>query len=195
MTPTSRTAIALFALLGLVAAAASAAPGDALFVQGDRVNVRAGPGRSQPVLMQLDEGRAVTERARRGDWVEVAIPGTAAGGGWIHRSLVGPAASPDALPAPPEDPQFELFEAAVRALNERARARTGAHAFARVESLGEGAVELVATEHWLGAPEAERRGDLATLLWLWDDAQDPEVPILVRILDPRGGLVMEKARP
>lgn len=43
-----------------------------LSVTGDRVNFRAGPALDHPVIRQLDEGHALKEIQRQGDWVEVS---------------------------------------------------------------------------------------------------------------------------
>lgn len=58
-----------------------------LFVQGNRVNVRKGPGTNFPVIMQLKNNTRVIERLRQGDWVAVKVSG-AVENGWIHDTLL-----------------------------------------------------------------------------------------------------------
>lgn len=73
--------------MALLAAAAVAAPGDALVVTGDVVNVRAGPGARDPVLFHVYRDQEAVELTRRDNWVQVQIPDRAADG-WIHSSLL-----------------------------------------------------------------------------------------------------------
>jgi hypothetical protein len=74
-------------LVVLLGGAALAAPGDALVVTADVVNVRAGPGSDAPVLRQVDRDQQALELARQGDWVQVRLPDRDAVG-WIHGSLL-----------------------------------------------------------------------------------------------------------
>ncbi len=59
-------------------------------VTGDRVNVRAGPGTSHPVLGQLDAGTVVRVIARTVGWLRVVPPPdwADAKAAWIHADLV-----------------------------------------------------------------------------------------------------------
>jgi Bacterial SH3 domain len=82
--------------MAVLATPAVAAPGDALLVTGDVVNVRAGPGTRNPVLFHVSRDQRVVEAARSGDWVQVQVPGEP--DGWIHQSLL--AVTGDAQPAP-----------------------------------------------------------------------------------------------
>jgi SH3-like domain-containing protein len=95
-----------FVLTGLIgtlclATAALGATGDALTVEGNRVNVRAGPNVASPVILQLDRGDRLVEIGRSGAWVNVEIPHHGGRQGWIHDSLVAAAA---AAPAPEPTP-------------------------------------------------------------------------------------------
>jgi pyruvate/2-oxoglutarate dehydrogenase complex dihydrolipoamide acyltransferase (E2) component len=78
---------ALAALLTL-AAPAWAAPGDALVVAEQNVNVRAGPGLDSSVVMRVQRDQLVIELERQGDWVRGEIAGTGRQDGWIHGSLL-----------------------------------------------------------------------------------------------------------
>ena len=68
------------------------AQGDALTVQGSRVNVRANPNTGAPVLLQLERGQRVIEVGRHEAWVNVEVPNFAGREGWVHRSLLAPEA-------------------------------------------------------------------------------------------------------
>jgi len=112
---------AVLALAGLLAAPALAATGDALIVQGDGVNVRAGPSGDAPVRMRVHRHQQVIELQREGRWVRAEIAGTDGQEGWIHSSLLAPpigepatddeaaeaaTEAPEAPPAPPERPEI-----------------------------------------------------------------------------------------
>jgi Bacterial SH3 domain len=83
-----------FVLLGSPALGAA---GDVLVVTGNDVNVRAGPGRDQSVIRQVDGDQRLIEIEREGDWVHAEIVGSESARGWVHNSLVAPEA-----PAAPE---------------------------------------------------------------------------------------------
>lgn len=171
----------------------SAAPGDVLYIQGDGVNVRAGPGTDASVILKLNRGHKLVEFERRGDWVNVGVDRTGGKDGWVHRSLVGANFSGGGSTAP-TDPKFDQFRAAVEFLNARARQRAGVDLFTKVENLGDGIVQISATDTWISAPYGDRQSNLNTLFDLWDAADGSGRPIMVRIVDARGNEVMKKGR-
>lgn len=181
-------------LLGLIlATAASATTGDILYIQGNGVNVRRGPGTDAPVIMKLNRGHELIEFERRGDWVNVGIARTGGKDGWVHRSLVGSKFPGGGTTAPP-DPKFDQFRAAVELLNARVRQMAGVDFFTNVENLGDGIVQVTATDTWIAAPIADRQGNLNTMFDLWDAAEGTGLPIMVSIVDARGNQVMKKGR-
>jgi uncharacterized protein YraI len=100
-------ALIAFVLLGSPALGAA---GDVLVVTGNDVNVRAGPGRDQSVIRQVDGDQRLIEIEREGDWVHAEIVGSEGARGWIHNSLVAleapaepEAAEPAAAPAEETD--------------------------------------------------------------------------------------------
>jgi hypothetical protein len=103
--------------MAVLATAAVAAPGDALTVTGDVVNVRAGPGTRNPVLFHVARDQRVVEVTRTGDWVQVQVPGEATDG-WIHQSLLevarGAQPAPQALEPAPQahEPAPQALESA-----------------------------------------------------------------------------------
>jgi len=74
-------------LLLLLAALAMAGPGDILFLQGNRVNVRTGPGPAFPVTAQLDRGAEVAATGRQDGWIAVNQPATGLAG-WINAEFL-----------------------------------------------------------------------------------------------------------
>lgn len=170
-----------------------AAPGDTLYIQKDRVNVRTGPGLSNSVLMQLNKGHELIEFTRRGDWVNVGIARTGGKDGWVHRSLVG-SVSPGGGTVAPADSKFDAFVRDVEQLNKKVEPIAGFPFFTRVENLGDGIVQLTAHDRWLAAPRADRQGNLDTLFQLWSTHEGSGLPIAVYIVDSRGNIVMRKER-
>lgn len=81
-----------FGLL-LVAASVSAAPGDQLFVNGEAVNMRAGPGTDFDVVAKLKRGQELVEFDRKDEWINVGVAKPGGHAGWIHSSLVSKSAS------------------------------------------------------------------------------------------------------
>jgi hypothetical protein len=73
--------------IALVAKVALAAPGDALVVSSELVNVRAGPGMEYGVRLQVNRNQPAVELAREGEWVRLKLTDPAAEG-WIHQSLL-----------------------------------------------------------------------------------------------------------
>jgi hypothetical protein len=65
---------------------AEATPG-ALFVRGQRVNLRSGPGTDEQVVDVLNHGVPVFEEKRSGDWMLVRTFNGRVG--WVHARLVG----------------------------------------------------------------------------------------------------------
>ncbi len=170
-----------------------AAPGDVLYIQGNDVNVRKGPGTGFEVILTLNLGHKLVEFGRRGDWVNVGIDRTGGKDGWVHTSFVTSNFPGGGSTAPP-DPKFDRFKQAVEILNARVKQRAGIDFFTRIENLGDGIVQLTATQTWLSAPYRDRASNLDTLFDLWDAADGTGLPIMVRIVDARGNEVMKKSR-
>ena len=134
-----------FAATGFVATlalatAALGAPGDALRIAARNVNVRAGPSLGAEAILQLDRGHRVVELGRDGAWVNVELPDRGGRHGWIHGTLVLPAAAEpapaaDRHRAPAEargDDHREMVEVQVRSANVRTGPAMGAPVIAWV---------------------------------------------------------------
>ena len=157
------------------------------------MNVRKGPSTDSAVTLKLNRGHELIEFTRQGEWINVGVARTGGKDGWVHRSLVGPN-FPGGRTTPQSNPKITLFRDAVTVLNARFRRRTGIDLFTDVEDLGDGIVAVTATDTWLSAPLSDRQGNLSTLFDLWDGADGSGLPIMVRVVDQGGALVMQKAR-
>ncbi|HYZ25739.1 MAG TPA: SH3 domain-containing protein [Geminicoccaceae bacterium] len=167
-----RFARVLGSSMALLATGAAAAPGDALVVTGDVVNVRTGPGMDNPVLFQARRDQQVTELARTTDWIQVRIPDRAADG-WIHQSLVRvveqsePAApeptptarletpgGPDAEQPPPLEGSSGLLQSTVGTTPSGSEDQALAVFRSNVEDLNARAVAVAGVELFTGAEPA-----------------------------------------
>jgi hypothetical protein len=210
----------LLSLVVLLGTSALAAPGDRLVVTGDNVRVRIGPGSDKRVLFQVDREQAAVEVRRDGEWVNVDLPGRDARG-WIHGSLLEPAAAAAATGAPAADmgstagqPQGEpepsaamaafpfeedealaRFRNSVRELDARARAVAGVQLFPEVEGKGEGTVQVAITQAWSEIPDAGQESYLNALFDRWLLARGAGEPLRLQIVDPAGEVLMEKTGP
>jgi hypothetical protein len=81
------------------------------------------------------------------------------------------------------------FDANVRYLN---RGASGADLFSGIESPGDGVVLVSTTAAWQNISPAGQRSYLNSLFNLWTVAQEGSGPTVVRILDPRGRVLLEK---
>lgn len=170
-----------------------AALGDPLFVTDDGSNVRAKPNLEAPVLLQVDSGRELFEIGRHDGWVQVGILRTGGITGWIRADLISQVKTAAVTPQS-ENPAFVKFRAAFDILNARVVSQLGRPFFTSAEDLGDGVVELTATDVWIDAPIDDRQGNLDTLFELWSAADGTGMPVSVRVIDSKGSVVMVKSR-
>jgi SH3 domain-containing protein len=205
----------------LVAGAALAAQGDALLVTGSNVNVRAGPSTGAGVLARVGVDEPAIERRRQGQWVEVELPEQNVLG-WIHDSLLAGApdqasersrggeaaadvdaggratqiAATDAVGTEaPDDSPLGRFRRDVAYFNERAVAAAGVDLFTGVAPVGEGGVQVAATEAWATMSQPGQQNYLNALFRRWQAAAGPGRALRLEIVDPSGALMMEKSEP
>jgi uncharacterized protein YgiM (DUF1202 family) len=176
-----------------VAGSALAAPGDILYVQGNVVNMREGPSTKHPVVLKLRKGHKLMEFQRQGRWVEVGADRTGGKSGWIHSSLVGKQFIGGATTAP-TDPKFQKFKAAFDDLNATIERKTGFAFFTKAENMGDGIVQVTATDTWLSAPLEDRKSNLRTIFQMWDEAEGSGLPIAVYVVDKYGNQRMSMKR-
>lgn len=170
-----------------------AATGDTIYVQKARVNLREGPSTQQAVVMQLSVGQRLLEFGRKGDWVQVGVERTGGKTGWIHSSLVGPRAVSNGTSFP-VSAAFKRFKAAFDALNEKVRKQTGLTFFTGADDLGDGIIQITATETWLSGPKSDRESNLRTVFNMWDAADNSSLPIAVYVIDRNGNHRMSMTR-
>ena len=181
-------------IFGVLAAGnVMAATGDVIYVQGDVVNMREAPSTEANIVLKLHEGQKMLEIQQKGDWVEVGVYRTGGKSGWVHSSFVGNQILDGAIEAF-ADPKFDKFNAAFSELNSSIKRESGILLFTKAENLGDGIVQVTATDTWLSAPESERQSSLQTIFNLWDEVEDSESPIAIYIVDKDGIQQMSKQR-
>jgi hypothetical protein len=153
---------------GLAAAPAGEAPDDPASIADEpAVAGRAPSGASAPDAPDADQGAE----------------------GAADLAAVGPAAtaSPDA------GAELAKFNANIDYLNRRAMYAAGSNLFSGTEVAGDGVVHVRTTPAWEKIPAAGQHSYLNSLLDLWIVAQDRSGPAVVRIVDARGRVLLEKA--
>ena len=186
-----KTLLILFVTLstGLVLAAT----GDVLYVHGDVVNMRSGPSTDSEIVIQLNKGHKLLEFRRTGDWVEVGADRTGGKSGWIHSALIGKDFKGGSTKAP-ANAKFEKFKLAFDELNARIKQQTGIIFFTQADDMGDGIVQVTATDNWLSGPLADRKSNLNTIFQLWDTAEGSGLPIAVYVVDQNGNQRMSQKR-
>lgn len=93
-----------------------AAPGELVYVQPLKLNVREGPGRDWPVMMTLDRGHKLFVFQAEGKWVYVGIENSGGVLGWVHGGLTVDQAPGGELansePEPETEPEADAAEPA-----------------------------------------------------------------------------------
>jgi myosin heavy subunit len=87
------------------------------------------------------------------------------------------------------------FNADLQALNELEMNAAGSHLFTGVESADGREVHVAATAAWDSLPAVGRESYLESLLGSWVAAQGGKGPAVVRIVDSRGQVLVEKSWP
>lgn len=172
-------------LIFLFAGNAFAEPGDILHVHGTVVNLRQGPSTNYPVLLKLRRGDKLLELQRKGDWVEVHPDGMDGTCGWIYAPLVGKEYV-GRLAKPIETQKFRNFKAAFNELNTRIAKQTGSTFFTKPEDLGNGVIQVTATDKWLNTTNEEKERNLRAIFDLWNHAEGNPPAMAVHVIDKDG---------
>ena len=112
--------------------------------------------------------------------------------GTSEPAAIEPAAAPSGDGDPPD---LERFRQSVDYLNSRALSVAGVGLFTTVEAVGDGVVQVAATDAWSTIPPAGQQSYANTLLDRWAAARGHGGPISVQIVDPDGQVLLERTRP
>lgn len=146
---------------GLLAGAASAAPGDVHRVTGERVNLRAGPSDDANVRGQVVRGDELLELTRQGDWIGVRSVSSGVEG-WIYgglteiaaRSTLGGAGGEGAF-GQPQTAGFQSFSPEFDTLLASIGQHMGMRLFETVERGDDGVLRLTPTREFLSGAGQE----------------------------------------
>jgi hypothetical protein len=105
-------------------------------------------------------------------------------------SMAGPTAAPAEA-----DPRLAGFHASIEALNDLELSTEGLDLFSGVASVKGRTVHVGATAAWDALPAVGKQSYLDSLLDYWVAAQGGQGPAVVRIVDPGGRVLVEKAWP
>jgi predicted nucleic acid-binding Zn-ribbon protein len=105
-------------------------------------------------------------------------------------SMVGPTTAPTKA-----DPRLAGFRAKIQALNDLELSTEGLDLFSGVASVKGRTVHVGATAAWDALPAVGKQSYLDSLLDYWVAAQGGQGPAVVRIVDPGGRVLVEKAWP
>lgn len=152
----------------------------------------------EPKVSQPAAAEAAPEVARAApqpEAIQPALPEVAAPGPRPEQAALAPLlVEPAAAPLASELVGLAQFRESVTYLNSRAVAVGGVDLFTGVEALGGGTVQVATTDAWTTVPPAGQESYVNTLVDRWAAARGGEGPAQVQIVDPRGAVVMERAR-
>jgi SH3-like domain-containing protein len=146
----------------------------------------AGPPAASPESPAAAAAPAPSSEGR----VAAALPAEPAG--TSEPAVIEPAAAPSGDGDPPD---LARFRQSVEYLNSRAVSVAGVGLFTTVETVGDGVVQVAATDAWSTIPPAGQQSYANTLLDRWAAARGHGGPISVQIVDPDGQVLLERTRP
>ncbi|MEM7023247.1 MAG: SH3 domain-containing protein [Pseudomonadota bacterium] len=96
---------------------------------------------------------------------------------------------------PTDGSPLSQFRSEVEYFNDRALAAAGVDLFTGVEPLGEGGVQVVATDAWATMSVPGQQSYVNALFGRWRAAAGDDQILTLQIVDPDGTLMMEKSGP
>lgn len=168
--------------------------GTQIYVKGAVANIRQDPSIQSPTIWKFKKGQQLTQVDRSGNWVQILADDIGNKRGWIHASLIG-TLKPD-QPQKAENPHqafndylkfFERFNTEIKMIK-------GTTFFENVEFLGNGVIQVTATQIFLSGPEIYKKKYVAKIVNKWWDLRGPGLRAAVKIVDTEGILRMEKKR-
>lgn len=168
-------------------------PGPTLFVQSKTAKLYETPSTRSKILMELRKGHKVTELERIDHWVKVRVETAKGTSGWIHRSEVG-AEFIGGSTYSPKSAAFGRFLREFDDFNTQLKISQKTVFFTEAEDLGDGVIQVTATQRWLNSPKEIREKYLNTIFQLWNAADRSGLPITVHIADHDGSRRLSKWR-
>jgi len=178
---TSRFVIALIGtILLFFPSRALSVPGDVLYVQVDTANMREGDSLKHPVIAWLIKGHPLMEIQRRGEWVEVVADWSNGQTGWIHSSIISQNVVAGMSKTYDSEP-FTTFMNAFDTLMKKLDREVGSKPFTEAIHLGEGIVQITATDFWL-----HEQTNIQYLYALLREMGESDFPVAIHVVDKNG---------
>ncbi len=168
-------------------------PGPTLFVQSKTAELYETPSTQSKILMELRKGHKITELERIDLWVKVRVETAGGTTGWIHTSVVGPEFIGGSTYSP-KSAAFGRFLRVFDDFNKHLKYSKSMVFFTEAEDLGDGIIQVTATERWLNSPKETREKYLNTIFQLWNSADRSGLPITVHIAEHNGTRHLSKSR-
>ena len=162
------------------------------WIHGSLLAPRDGERLAGPPAASAESPAAAAAAAPSAEGSVVAAPPPAGSAGTGEPATIEPAAAPSGDGDPPD---LARFRQSVDYLNSRAVSVAGVGLFTTVEVVGDGTVQVAATEAWSTIPPAGQQSYANTLLDRWAAARGHGGPISVQIVDPDGQVLLERTRP
>ena len=89
--------------------------------------------------------------------------------------------------------RYQAFRRAFDQLNVSVESRSGTRLFTDSRYLGDGIVEIVATDTWSQGHPSDKADNLETVFQMWKAADGTGHPVMVRVVDHNGMLLMNTA--
>lgn len=89
---------------------------------------------------------------------------------------------------------YDKFLIAFAELNRKVENITGYRLFTQSRNLGDGMIEVTASDIWLKGTQAEKQANIQTIFNMWDAADGTRLPIAVYVVDKYGNRQMSKTR-
>ena len=162
-----------------------------VYVRKNIANLRREPSMNSPALRILTKGQRLIEVNRSGNWVQVVSDGGGDKRGWVHASLIG-----DVKQHAPQKffvtEEYKTFLHSYERLNKIIKRLKGMTFFGEVVYLGNGVIQVTATDALLSAPKSYRKEYFDKISHMWLKLNRGSLPVTVRIVDPTGRMQYKK---
>jgi hypothetical protein len=170
---------------------AQAKTGDTLYVASKVVDVKEKADVSSDTVISVNRGHKLLEISRHGEWVMVGLEKTGGKSGWLAISETS-TKQPEGEIERYKTQEFIRFEKAFWVLSNKVEKKTGIELFTDAEYMGDGIVNITATDAWVTAPLHMKKGNMQTLYDMWEASEGTGMHIAIYFYDKKGQLKFVK---
>lgn len=175
----------LITILSAITILASADSGDTLYVSVTKADLKVDSDPESETVITLSEGHKLVEIYRSKEWIMVGPEKIGGKMGWLPISATS-ADVPKKETERFKTDEFERFQDAFWKLSNKIEKQSGIKFFTEAEYMGDGIIQITATDVWLSAPSELRKGNMQTIYDLWEATDGSGLPIAVYFLDSKG---------